>query len=295
MDMIFQLYLEDAYGNKICLTDEELHYVVSKIDGLYPPSATLSTVGYPGADGSYLTNAYVPKRNLVISLIMPGTDIEMYRRELYKVVQTGKYVKVYYSTANRDVWTEGYVESITMEHFTSMTSGTISILCPDIYWHGYTESTASGICHNPTEWVTGTTVTYSDTISCNMSVDSDTYGTTMKITNNSSDDITFVSFYLQHGHGGETAAIEVSDVELTLSAGDYILVTSQMGNKDIRLYNSEDKDQGSLFGMITFSKLEWTEVKYGNNEFRFIFWAAETFSSGDIILEITHTDAYLGV
>lgn len=78
----------------------------------------------------------------------------------------------------------------------------------------------------------------------------------MKITNNSSDDITFVSFYLQHGHGGETAAIEVSDVELTLSAGDYILVTSQMDNKDIRLYNSEDKDQGSLFSMITFSKLE---------------------------------------
>lgn len=59
-------------------------------------------------DGSYLNNAFIEKRNLVISFQMRGVNIENRRHALYRVVKPSRYIKIYYRTANIDVYTEGY-------------------------------------------------------------------------------------------------------------------------------------------------------------------------------------------
>jgi hypothetical protein len=89
-------------------------------------------------DGSYLNNAFIEKRNLVISFEMRGFDVEKRRHELYKVVKPSRYIKIYYSTANISVYAEGYVETCEMDNFEQLTSGQISIICPDIYWYSTT-------------------------------------------------------------------------------------------------------------------------------------------------------------
>ena len=66
--MRFTLILENAAGDRIDMTKTANQYMISKIDGLYPPAGTISTTPYAGMNGSYLNNAFIEKRNLKQSL-----------------------------------------------------------------------------------------------------------------------------------------------------------------------------------------------------------------------------------
>ena len=69
--MFFSLILENAAGDKIDMTATANQYMTSQIEGLSPPPGTISTSSYAGMDGSYLNNAFIEKRNVVISFEMP--------------------------------------------------------------------------------------------------------------------------------------------------------------------------------------------------------------------------------
>ena len=133
--MFFTLILENANGDRVDMTTTANQYMTAKVEGLNPPVGTISTSGYAGMDGSYLNNAFIEKRNVVIHFEMRGVGIEKKRHQLYKVVKPSRYVKIYYKTAGIDVFAEGYVESCEINNFEMLTTGQISILCPDIYWY----------------------------------------------------------------------------------------------------------------------------------------------------------------
>ena len=133
--MHFTLILENETVDQLNMTTTANKYMTSEIDGLNPPAGTISTSTYAGMDGSYLNNAFIEKRNIVIFFQMRGVGIEQRRHELYKVVKPSRYIKVYYRTANIDVYTEGYVEACEVSNFEQFTSGQIGIICPDIYWY----------------------------------------------------------------------------------------------------------------------------------------------------------------
>ena len=133
--MFFKLILENQYGNQIDMTTTANQYMNFKVESLSPPLGTVSTSGYAGMDSSYLNNAFIEKRNVVISFEMRGMDIEKRRHQLCKVVKPSRYVKIYYKTAGIDVYTKGYVEICEVDNLEELTTGQISILCPDIYWY----------------------------------------------------------------------------------------------------------------------------------------------------------------
>lgn len=74
--MFFKLILENANGDRVDMTTTANQYITSNIEGLSPPPGTISTSTYAGMDGSYLNNAFIEKRNVVISIEMRGIDIE---------------------------------------------------------------------------------------------------------------------------------------------------------------------------------------------------------------------------
>ena len=115
--MFFTLHLENQSGDRICMTDTANKYMTSSITGLSPPTGTINTAVYAGMDGSYLNNAFIEKRNIVITFEMRGMGIEQRRHQLYKVVKSSKYVKVFYKTSGIDVYTEGYVETCEVGNF----------------------------------------------------------------------------------------------------------------------------------------------------------------------------------
>lgn len=133
--MFFKLILENENGDRADMTMTANQYMTSKIDGLNPPAGTISTSSYAGMDGSYLNNAFIEKRNVVISFEMRGLGVEKRRHELYRVVKPSRYIKIYYATKNISVYAEGIVETCEVENFETLTKGQISIICPDIYWY----------------------------------------------------------------------------------------------------------------------------------------------------------------
>lgn len=64
--MFFTLILQNENGEQIDMTATANRYMTSKISGLHPPPGTVSTSSYAGMDGSYLNNAFIEKRNVVI-------------------------------------------------------------------------------------------------------------------------------------------------------------------------------------------------------------------------------------
>lgn len=86
--MFYKLILENEAGQKIDLSKTANRYMFSKIKGLDPPTGTVSTSNYAGMNGSYLNNAFIEKRNVVIPFEMRGFDVELRRHELYRVSQT---------------------------------------------------------------------------------------------------------------------------------------------------------------------------------------------------------------
>lgn len=65
---VLYLTLENETGQQIDLSKTANRFMFSKIEGLNPPAGTVSTSSYAGMDGSYLNNAFIEKRNVVIPL-----------------------------------------------------------------------------------------------------------------------------------------------------------------------------------------------------------------------------------
>ena len=104
--MFYTLILENEAGQQIDLSKTASQYMFSKIKGLNPPTGTVSTSSYAGMNGSYLNNAFIEKRNVVILFEMRGFDVELRRHELYRVVKPSRYIKIYYSTKNISVYAD---------------------------------------------------------------------------------------------------------------------------------------------------------------------------------------------
>lgn len=153
--MFYSFILENENGDKIDLSKTANQFIFSSIEGLNPPAGTISTSSYAGMDGSYLNNAFIEKRNVVISFSMRGIGIENRRHKLYKIVKPSQYIKIYYSTVNINVYAEGYVKTCEISNFEQTITGQISIICPDIYWYSTSVQIAEysqiiGAFHFPT-------------------------------------------------------------------------------------------------------------------------------------------------
>ena len=133
--MKYHLILENAAGEQLDMSTTANRYMMSKVTGLDPPGATISTATYATMNGSQLNRAFLEKRNIVISFEMRGVGVEKRRHRLYRVAKPSEYIKVYYRTSNIDVYTEGVVETCEPSRFDMPVSGQISILCPDVYFY----------------------------------------------------------------------------------------------------------------------------------------------------------------
>lgn len=285
--MFFSLILENATGDRVDMTTTANQYMTSKIDGLYPPAGTISTSSYAGMDGSYLNNAFIEKRNVVISFEMRGVGVETRRHQLYKVVKPSRYIKVYYKTAGIDVFTEGYVETCEVNNFEMLTKGQISILCPDIYWYStgsvmayYSQITGAFTFPFPTEsdpepFILGK---YNTQNMMEIINDGDEIGFTLEI--EALADVRSPTLY-------NADTDEYLQITGDLQMGDIVTITTKTGNKTVTL------DRGGVKTNIInrlVSGSTWLTLREGKNR----FYLRGT-GLNNLKVKIIHTNAYLGV
>lgn len=130
---MFTLRIENDLGKEITLTQNESNYQVINIDGLNPPKASIYTSTIPNMDGTKYKSSRVEMRNIVIMVRING-DVESNRQTLYRYFRSGKKCRVHYTNDNRDVFIEGYCESVVCGIFTNNEVAQISIVCPQPYF-----------------------------------------------------------------------------------------------------------------------------------------------------------------
>ena len=289
--MYFTLILENANGDQVDMTATANRYMTSRVEGLNPPPGTISTSSYAGMDGSYLNNAFIEKRNVVISFEMRGVGVEARRHQLYKVVKPSRYIKIYYATAGIDVFTEGYVETCEVNNFEMLTTGQISILCPDIYWYS-TESVMAYYSQilgaftfpfptesNPEPFVLGK---YNTQNIMEIINDGDEIGFTLVIEASSDEEVATRSPTLYNADTDEYLQITGE-----ILAGDIITVTTKTGHKTVTL------DRGGVKTNIInrlVSGSTWLTLREGRNRFYLRGTGLQNLK-----VTIVHTNAYLGV
>lgn len=130
---MFTCKLENEKNSILTLTQLESNFQVISITGLNPPNAQINRSTVVGVDGSKYNSSKLDERNIVITVKLTG-DVEANRLFLYRFCPTKAWCKFYYKNNSRDVYIEGYVETVECDLFTNDERMQISIICPDPYF-----------------------------------------------------------------------------------------------------------------------------------------------------------------
>lgn len=284
--MKFSLILENQNGEQIDLTTTANKYMTSEIDGLHPPAGTISTSTYAGMDGSYLNNAFIEKRNIVITFEMRGVNIEKRRHALYRVVKPSRYIKILYKTANIDVYAEGYVETCSVDNFGGKVSGQISIICPDPYFYSaspihayYSQIAGAFVFPFPQSDEPFPLGVYSTTDNITLRNDGDETGFIIQI--EALDTAKTPTIY-----NADTG--EYLQIKGELEKGDLITITTKTGNKTVTLTRN-GVDSNIINRLVAGST--WLTLSQGVNHFH----VTAVRNVKNIRVTLIHTNSFLGV
>lgn len=119
-----------------------------KIDGLEPVAAEISTNSYNQLDGDFYVGSRVPKRNIVLHLVMEtGRDnsVSDIRRNLYGYFMPKMNITLQFDFTDRaSVQIDGYVESWDSDRWSNDPDAAISIVCPKPNFRATSPTTVTG-------------------------------------------------------------------------------------------------------------------------------------------------------
>lgn len=130
---MFKLTLENAYGDSITFNNGGAFTIVD-IQGLNPPEATINTSEIALMDGAKYNSAKVNMRQINIAFAIEY-QASLNRINVYKVLKSKQAVRLYYVGDYRDVFIDGYIQSIDISYFEMKQIVTCSILCPAPYFN----------------------------------------------------------------------------------------------------------------------------------------------------------------
>lgn len=125
---MFTLKAQNKAGQTIELTHNDA-YTITSISGLDPPDATINTTRNAYADGSVYNSSYVGNRQLTITLVI-NSPAETNRINLYKYFKTKREIRLFYKNDTRDVYIDGYIQSMQISIFDKKQVAQITIMCP---------------------------------------------------------------------------------------------------------------------------------------------------------------------
>lgn len=300
--MINSVTVTNHFGDSIKLelrAPETSGFLVQRIDGLGPSSATVNTTDLATIDGSLFNSAKANSRNIVFDLkLLAAPTIEATRQRTYKYFPIKKQVALLVETDTRSFGVIGYVESNEPNIFSKRETTQISIICPNPYFYGTVQEVLIG----------GITNLFTFPFS-NESLDTDIldFGTinTAQQTNivyEGDNDTGFIIGVLAKGNiedlviynAATQAFIKIDTTKLAtltglgITTGDEIIISTVKGNKYISLIRA-----GETINILNALDLEstWLELVRGTNVIAY----AASYGEDDVEIKIQYQTLYEGV
>lgn len=129
---MYELTLENANGDQLSFAHNS-PFQITEIEGLNPPDATINVSELALIDGAKFNSAKLDMRTINVAFAIQY-QAAANRIAVYKVLKSKQYVKLSYVSEFRDVFIEGYIQSINIDYFEMMQVVTVSILCPSPYF-----------------------------------------------------------------------------------------------------------------------------------------------------------------
>ncbi|MCU7379708.1 phage tail family protein [Clostridiales Family XIII bacterium ASD5510] len=133
---MIELIAENQQGTRLNLTRNNDYRTTCT--GLDPANAVInrSTVGT--SDGSVINSARVEDKNIVLTAVLQN-NVEAARLAIYDIFRLKQSVRLYLSTGERDVYIDGRVENVEIDHFSNPQAAQISLICPFPFFRNVTE------------------------------------------------------------------------------------------------------------------------------------------------------------
>lgn len=128
---MFKLILENQNGDQLKFGMGS-PFTITDIQGLNPPEATINTSQIALIDGAKYNSAKINMRQINIAFAIEYNAAEN-RINVYQVVKTKQWIRLYYTGDQRDIYIDGYVQSVDISYFDMKQVVTVSILCPAPY------------------------------------------------------------------------------------------------------------------------------------------------------------------
>lgn len=144
---MFTLIVQNKYGEQLELTNSS-NYAITDIDGLDPPDATINMTRNAGADGSEYNSSYANNRQITITLYI-NSPAEANRINLYKYFKSKFPVRLFYENDSRNVYIDGYVQSVQISFFNKKQTAQIVINCPKPYFNNVVENVQNFVSVTP--------------------------------------------------------------------------------------------------------------------------------------------------
>lgn len=132
---MLRCWVETENGQKLELTQNS-EYDVINIEGLNPVGATINTYKIGVSDGEHYNSSYVNIRNIVLYIVPKNksNDIETNRLALYKYFRPKHKIRLYFQHDSRNVFIDGYVETVEISLYSQLEQFQISVICPQPYF-----------------------------------------------------------------------------------------------------------------------------------------------------------------
>ena len=130
---MYKLTLKNKSGNTLEFNNIGGAFTIVEINGLNPADATINTSNMALIDGAKFNSSKVNMRTIDIAFVIEREPSKN-RIEVYKVLKPKQPLEVAYKGDYRDVFIEGYVQSVNVDFFARKQQVTVSILCTSPYF-----------------------------------------------------------------------------------------------------------------------------------------------------------------
>ena len=125
---MFSIILENKNGDQLQFGMGS-PFTITDIQGLNPPDATINTSQIALIDGSKYNSAKVNPRQINLAFAIEYSAA--YNRiQMYKVLKSKQWIRLMYKGDQRDVYIDGYIQSIDIAYFEMKQIVTVSMLFP---------------------------------------------------------------------------------------------------------------------------------------------------------------------